>query len=91
MYTTNRGSLDNLWAKDRQVQGTAMFAILEVTEEPEDWACEVGDELVENLTHHDNHIRVISAQVLCNLARSDPRRSWEISPPCLRSRRTNDS
>jgi len=27
---------------------------------------------VESLTHKDNHVRAIAAQVLCNLARSDP-------------------
>jgi len=28
--------------------------------------------MVESLTHMDNHVRAIAAQVLCNLARSDP-------------------
>jgi len=28
--------------------------------------------MVESLTHKDNHVRAIAAQVLCNLARSDP-------------------
>jgi hypothetical protein len=37
------------------------------------WAYEVWDELVEDLTHKDNHVRAISAQVLCNLATSDPK------------------
>jgi hypothetical protein len=32
----------------------------------------VWDELVETLRHEDNHQRAIAAQVLCNLAKSDP-------------------
>ena len=30
-------------------------------------------EIVENLSHKDNHNRAIAAQVLCNLAKSDPK------------------
>ena len=38
-----------------------------------DWAYEVWDEVVKNLKHSDNHNRAIAAQVLCNLAKSDPK------------------
>ena len=43
------------------------------TEKPVDWAHEAWDELVEGLTHKDNHVRAISSQLLANLARSDPK------------------
>jgi len=33
----------------------------------------VWAEIVENLSHKDNHNRAIAAQVLCNLAKSDPK------------------
>jgi len=38
-----------------------------------DWAYEVWDDLIEMLSDKDNHVRAIGAQVLCNLARSDPK------------------
>jgi HEAT repeat protein len=37
-----------------------------------DWAYEVWDEMVQNLSHKNNRQRAIAAQVLCNLAKSDP-------------------
>ncbi len=54
------------------MQNKAFSYILEATEVPVDWAYEVWDELVEGLSHKDNHVRAIAAQVLCNLASSDP-------------------
>jgi hypothetical protein len=64
--------LSNLRSEERELQNQAFFYILEATEKPVDWAYEVWDELVEGLRHKDNHIRAISAQCLCNLAKSDP-------------------
>lgn len=43
-----------------------------MTNKPVAWAYEAWDELLENLSHRDNHNRAIAAQVLCNLAKSDP-------------------
>jgi predicted SnoaL-like aldol condensation-catalyzing enzyme len=37
-----------------------------------DWAYTIWDGLVENLHHPDNHHRAIAAQILCNLAKSNP-------------------
>ena len=65
--------LDKLWSEDRQLQNDAFSDILKVTDKPIDWAYEVWDELLANLTHKDNHNRAIAAQVLCNLAKSDPK------------------
>ena len=38
-----------------------------------DWAYGVWDELVCDLTSPDNRLRSIAAQLLCNLAKSDPK------------------
>jgi hypothetical protein len=72
MDKTGQTHWDNLWGRDRERQNQAFFYILEVTAEPVDWAYEVWDEVLENLGHGDNHNRAIAAQVLCNLAKSDP-------------------
>jgi len=73
MDRTLRTHLNNLWSEDRQVQNDAFFYILKVTDKPIGWAYEAWDELLSNLTHKDNHNRAIAAQVLCNLAKSDPK------------------
>lgn len=73
MDKITRTNMDNLWSEDRELQNKAFFHILEETYKPVDWAYEVWDELVENLSHKDNHNRAIAAQVLCNLAKSDPK------------------
>ena len=67
-----RKNLDNLWSTDRLLQNMSFSYVLELTDRPVEWAYEVWDELVENLSHRDNHNRAIAAQVLCNLAKSDP-------------------
>ena len=73
MNKTLQTNLDNLWSEDRQLQNQAFFYILKATDKPVDWAYEAWDTLVENLSHADNHNRAIAAQVLCNLAKSDPK------------------
>jgi hypothetical protein len=67
-----RMNLDDLWLEDRQLQNKAFIFILNMTDKPVDWAYEAWDELKVNLSHKDNHNRAIAAQVLCNLAKSDP-------------------
>jgi len=68
-----RTNLDNLWSEDRELQNKAFTYILKVTDKPVGWAYEAWDELLANLTHKDNHNRAIAAQVLSNLAKSDPK------------------
>ena len=63
----------DLWSDDRELQNKAFTYILGLTDKPVDWAYEAWDELLANLTHKDNHNRAIAAQVLCNLAKSDPK------------------
>jgi len=80
---TIRKHLNNLRSEERELQNQAFFYILEVTEKPVDWAYEVWDELVAGLRHKDNHVRAISAQVLCNLAKSDPENRMQKDFPAL--------
>lgn len=72
MDEVTRKRFDDLWSQDRAAQNTAYIAILDATDKPVSWAYDVWDEVVENLSHADNHNRAIAAQVLCNLAKSDP-------------------
>jgi hypothetical protein len=72
MDTITRTNLDNLRSEEREVQNKAFFSVLEATDTPVDWAYDVWDEMVATLRHKDNHQRAIAAQVLCNLAKSDP-------------------
>src|SRR5688572_21516831 len=73
MDKTTQTQLNNLWTDDRDRQNKAYYYVLEATDKPVDWAYEVWDELLANLSHKDNHNRAIAAQVLCNLAKSDPK------------------
>ena len=75
MDKTTRTHLDNLWSQDRELQNKAFTYILKVTDKPVDWAYEAWDELLQRLSSKDNHDRAIAAQVLCNLAKSDPK-NW---------------
>ena len=72
MDKNTRTNLDDLHSEDRELQNKAFYYILEATDKPVNWAYEVWDDLVKNLSHKDNHERAIAAQVLCNLAKSDP-------------------
>src|SRR5260221_496475 len=67
-----RTSLDNLRSENRELQNKAFFFVLDATNKPVDWAYDAWDEMVATLRHKDNHHRAIAAQVLCNLAKSDP-------------------
>ena len=73
MDKLTRTHLENIRSKDRELQNKAFFYILNITEKPVDWAYDVWDQMVAGLTHADNHVRAIAAQVLCNLAKSDPK------------------
>jgi len=72
MNTQTKTHVDNIFSIDRQLQNDAFFALIAATDKSVDWAYEVWDKLLESLTHKDNHVRAIAAQVLCNLAKSDP-------------------
>jgi len=73
MDKTIRAQLDNIRSEHGQLQNKAYLFLMEKTEKPVDWAYEAWDELIEGLTHKDNHVRAIAAQVLANLVKSDPK------------------
>ncbi|MDF2714618.1 MAG: hypothetical protein K0R28_1543 [Paenibacillus sp.] len=64
--------IEHLKSDDKDLRYQALLDILKLTEEKVDWAYDIWDSLVEDLTHSDNHQRAIAAQLLCNLAKSDP-------------------
>src|SRR3954454_4023585 len=57
---------------DKDERYEAYQNILNVTDQQVDWAYEVWNQLIEDLTHKDNHQRSRAAQYLANLAKSDP-------------------
>ena len=75
--------LEDLFSENRALQNEAFSYILKETEKPVDWAYEVWDRLVQGLRHKDNHVRAISAQVLANLAKSDPKNRMKKDFPAL--------
>jgi len=73
MDSITRATLDKLAAdEDRDAQNTAFYDLMAATDKPVYWAYEVWDQMVADLRHKDNHRRAIAAQILCNLAKSDP-------------------
>jgi hypothetical protein len=70
MYTQTY--IENLSSQDRNIRYQAFFDIQTMTNEKVDWAYEIWDVLKNDLSHPDNHQRAIAAQLLCNLAKSDP-------------------
>ena len=72
MDPITRTHLKALWSENRERQNEAFSYVLQATEQPVDWAYDVWGEMVAMLGHKDNHNRAIAAQVLCNLAKSDP-------------------
>ena len=72
MDQTTKTHLNNLWSTDNTLQNEAFFYLIEATDQPVDWAYDVWDEMVQNLTHKNNRHRAIAAQILANLAKSDP-------------------
>ncbi|MEP7294374.1 MAG: hypothetical protein ABI835_21470 [Chloroflexota bacterium] len=72
MDERTRTTLDHIHSEDRELQNEAYFALIEQTDTPVDWAYDAWNGLVTDLRHKDNHVRAIAAQVLCNLAKSDP-------------------
>lgn len=73
MDTTIQDQFAAIRSGDRGVQGTAFTALMAATEQPVDWAYEAWDDLKAALSHRDNRLRSIASQLLCNLAKSDPK------------------
>ena len=83
MDSKTQKHVDNLRSEDRELQNRAFSYILKETEKPVDWAYDMWDQLVEGLRHKDNHVRAISAQILANLAKSDPKNRMRKDFPAL--------
>lgn len=73
MDKTIRTYVDNIRSNDKDLQNKAYTHLLDATDQPVDWSYEVWDEMLAGLIHKDNHVRAISAQILSNLAKSDPK------------------
>lgn len=69
-----KNEFKRLESKDKDERYEAYQKILKATEEKVDWTYEVWDQLLDDLTHKDNHKRSQAAQYLSNLANSDPER-----------------
>jgi hypothetical protein len=72
MDVLTREHWQNVLSSDREVQGAAYAYLLEATSEPVGWAYDVWDRVVGALRHREGRTRSIAAQLLCNLAKSDP-------------------
>ncbi len=68
-----RTSMDGLRSDDKASQDRAFVSLSAMTEGPVDWAYQVWDELLRLIVEGDNRQRSIAGQVLCNLAKSDPK------------------
>ncbi|HEX5839446.1 MAG TPA: hypothetical protein VFY26_16540 [Anaerolineales bacterium] len=73
MDKTIRTYVDNIRSNDKDLQNKAYTHLLDATDQSVDWSYEIWDEMLAGLTHKDNHVRAISAQILSNLAKSDPK------------------
>lgn len=74
MDSTIKTLFENLNDEDKDVQYEAFLELLEITNDKVNWAYEVWDRLLDDLTEGDNHQRSRAAQFLCNLAKSDPKK-----------------
>jgi hypothetical protein len=64
--------MDDLRTPDKERQNAAFAALEAATQAEVAWAYAVWNELLRLLRGGDNRQRAIAAQVLCNLAKSDP-------------------
>lgn len=64
--------LNSIWSKDKDMQNAAYTYLMAATEKPVAWAYEVWTKVVAGLGDKDNRVRAITAQLLSNLAKSDP-------------------
>lgn len=67
-----RALLADRESEDRNAQYRALVGLFEMTEQPVDWAYEVWDRFLSELTHREGHKRAFATQMLARLAISDP-------------------
>lgn len=63
--------IQNLYNKDKNLQGASFQYLMNQTDQPVAWVYHIWDNLLDLLQNGDNRGRSIAAQVLCNLAKSD--------------------
>jgi hypothetical protein len=73
MDKTIHAKIDAIFTGDGEAQFKAYDYLMKESEKPVSWAYDVWDELVDGLTHKDNHVRAICGQLLGNLGKSDPK------------------
>jgi hypothetical protein len=73
MDKTIRSKMDVIFTDYGEAQFKAYDYLMKESEKPVNWAYEVWDELVDGLTHTDNHVSAICGQLLGNLGKSDPK------------------
>lgn len=83
MDATTRAAFEELRTGNREAQSRAYYTLMDATAAPVSWAYEIWDELVAMLRHKDNHLRAVAAQLLCNLAQSDPDQRMMTDFPAL--------
>jgi hypothetical protein len=74
---------EDLESADKDTQYEAYKNLLTIIKKDVNWAYEVWDQLVQDLTHRDNHKRSRSAQFLAHLAISDPEKRMLHDFPAL--------
>ena len=72
MDSNLREHFTRLHGTDAESRAASFKYLLELTEQPVDWASTVWDELLTLLHEGDNHQRAIGAQLLSGLAKSAP-------------------
>jgi hypothetical protein len=65
-------ALTKLHSTDKTLQNEAFQELMALTAAPVPWAYEIWDDIVKTCADKDNRRRAIAAQVLANLAQSDP-------------------
>jgi hypothetical protein len=70
-------------SSDRDASYRALVELFAAADEPVDWAYEVWDRMVVDLSHADGHRRAFAAQMLARLARSDPKKRMLEDFPAL--------
>jgi hypothetical protein len=78
-----RQLLDDLRSSSQDRQSQAFQGLLKASDNPVVWAYEVWDGLLQTLLDGDNRQRSIAAQVLSNLAKSDPKKRMIKDLPAL--------
>lgn len=70
--TTLTPDLKALLLREGAVSFDEYNLVMNATDVPVKWAYEVWDDMLKALGNKDGHRRSLAAQVLCNLAKSDP-------------------